>query len=170
METQTDTSALFVKMALTAWHLQNSRVDELLSKLTDEQLGKETAPGRNTGVYLFGHSIAVNDALLPLLGFGQRLYPEMEKVFVDSPDKSGHSFPFIEELKKRWKAVNDELTRHFNALKPEEWFQKHNAVSAEDFAKEPHRNRLNVIITRAIHQGYHLGQMNYLKEKKRTID
>jgi hypothetical protein len=43
------------------------------------------------------------------------------------------------------------------------WFAKHNAVSAEDFAKEPHRNKLNVLITRTIHQGYHLGQMNYLK-------
>ena len=31
--------------------------------------------------------------MLPLLGFQDRLYPEMEAVFLRSPDRSGHSFP-----------------------------------------------------------------------------
>ena len=50
MITTETSTALLVKMVLTAWHGQNTRVDDLLSKLSDEQLLHETAPGRNTGI------------------------------------------------------------------------------------------------------------------------
>ena len=49
-------------------------------------------------------------------------------------------------------------------MQPEDWFQKHSSVSAEDFAKEPHRNKLNIMITRATHLAYHTGQMALLKK------
>jgi hypothetical protein len=166
MNTIIETSlALFVKMVLTAWNQQNTRVDELLEKISDEQLLNETAPGRNTGIYLLGHLAAVNDGLFKLLGIGERLYPELDEIFLNSPDNSGKIFPAVDELKKYWKEINTALTNKFNAMQPEEWFERHTAVSEEDFAKELHRNRLNVIITRSVHQGYHLGQMNYLKSK-----
>lgn len=50
-------------------------------------------------------------------------------------------------------------------LSPADWFAKHTAVSDEDFAKEPHRNRLNVLLSRTIHQSNHLGQLSLLKKK-----
>ena len=155
--------ALFVKMVLTAWQTQNVRVDDLLSKISDEQLMKETAPGRNTGIYLLGHLAAVNDGLFEILDLGKRLHPELDAVFLHNPDKSGQTMPPIDELKQCWNEINTALNGHFNSMEPSTWFLKHNTVSAEDFAKEPHRNKLNVLITRTIHQGYHLGQMNYLK-------
>jgi hypothetical protein len=61
--------------------------------------------------------------------------------------------------------VNTLLSQHFNKLTPLEWFQKHNSVSEEDFVKEPHRNKLNLIINRTNHLASHLGQLLYLKEK-----
>ncbi|HEY1869482.1 MAG TPA: DinB family protein, partial [Chitinophagaceae bacterium] len=144
METtiQETSTALFVKMVLTAWHLQNTRVDELLHKLSDADLMKETAPGRNTGVYLLGHLAAVNDGIFEILGIGERLHAELDEIFIDSPDKSGQRMPSADQLKQYWKEINTALTDHFNAMQPEGWFEKHNSVSAEDFAKEPHRNRL----------------------------
>ena len=162
--TTTETStALLVKMVLLQWQTQNTRVDDWLKNVPDEQMLQETAPGRNTGIYLFGHLAAVNDGLFKLLGIGERLHPELDEIFLDSPDKSDKTFPSVNQLKKYWAEINTALTTKFNAMQPEEWFERHTAVSAEDFAKEPHRNRLNVIITRTVHQGYHLGQMNYLK-------
>ena len=162
--TTTETSAaLFVKMVLLQWQTQNTRVDDWLKNAPDEQMLQETAPGRNTGIYLFGHLAAVNDGLFKLLGIGERLHPELDEIFLDSPDKSNKTFPSANQLKKYWAEINTALTTKFNAMQPEEWFERHTAVSAEDFAKEPHRNRLNVVITRTVHQGYHLGQMNYLK-------
>jgi hypothetical protein len=165
MNIETDKESLFVKMVLDAWQTQNKRVDDLLGKISNEQLMQETAPGRNTGIYLLGHLAAVNDGLFKLLGIGERLRPELDEIFLNMPDKSGQQMPSADELKKYWNEINSKLTDHFSNMQPAEWFQKHTAVSEEDFAKEPHRNRLNVVITRTVHEGYHLGQLNYLKTK-----
>lgn len=160
--------SLFVQMALMSWQTQNTRLDDLLNKLSYEQLMNETAPGRNRGIYLLGHLAAVNDSLFKILGIGERLHPELDAIFLDNPDKSGQAMPTIEELKKYWKEINGTLTDKFNAMQPQEWFEKHTAVSAEDFAKEPYRNKLNVLLNRTAHQSYHLGQMNYLKSISNT--
>ncbi len=157
-----DQTALFVKMALDGWNAQNKRLNDLVNQLSDEQLSAETAPGRNTGTYLFGHLVAVNDALLPLFGFGPRLYPEYETIFLRNPDKSGLAKPSIAELKAASAKIDAELNAHIAKMQPADWFTKHASVSVEDFAKEPHRNKLNVLLGRTTHMGYHHGQIAYL--------
>jgi hypothetical protein len=156
---------LYVKMILSAWDSQNTRIAKLLDTLTDEQLQTETAPDRNTGVYLIGHLAAVSDGMFPLLGLGQRLYPQLENVFIKNPEKAGLEKPSLDEIKKIWKEVNDKLSEQMHALSEEDWFARHTAVSAEDFAKEPHRNKLNILINRTNHSSYHIGQMVYLVKK-----
>lgn len=166
LHAQTGTSpqtSLFIKMAISSWDIQNERVDKFLAATTDEQLKKEIAPGKNTGVYLLGHLVATNDGLFPLFGLGDRLFPALEKPFLKLPDKSGEVFPSVADLKKYWSEVNTRLSKHFSSMTPEDWFARHNSVSAEDFAKEPHRNKLNVLLSRTSHQAYHLGQMILLK-------
>lgn len=163
METTTAQLNLLVKMTITAWDAQNAYLNKLLSSLSDEQLAKEIAPGRNTGIYLLGHLIAVSDAMLPLLGFGERLYPALEEVFIKQPDKSGLSMPEVTELKDNLATVNTKLTAHFQSAGVDEWFSRHTSVSPEDFAKEPHRNKLNVVISRTNHMANHIGQMLLLK-------
>jgi hypothetical protein len=160
-----NTQDLFVKMALTSWETQNTRVKKLLDTLTDEQLMSETAPGRNRGVYLIGHLITVSDGLLPLLGFGDRLYPQLEEVFLKQPDRSGLEMPTLQHLKKYWDDVHNKLAGHFSTMKSDDWFTRHTAVSEADFAKEPHRNKLNIVINRSNHTSYHLGQLVYLNTK-----
>jgi hypothetical protein len=162
METITTQLNLLVKMTLMAWDAQNNHLVKLISSLTDEQLAKETAPGKNTGVYLLGHLIAVSDGLLPLLGFGSRLFPEMEEEFVKNPDRAGLARPSVAELKQRLETVNTELSNHFQSADINEWLSRHTAVSPEDFVKEPHRNKLNTVITRTNHMAYHIGQMRLL--------
>lgn len=154
---------LAVKLIIAEWQKQNSRVDKLLETLSGEEWATETAPKRNSGHYLVGHLAAVNDAMLPLLGFGPKLHPELEAIFLSNPDKSGLEKTSLETLKAYWKEINTKLTAHIDETKTEDWFGKHSAVSAEDFAKEPHRNKLNILINRTNHQSYHLGQMVYLK-------
>lgn len=156
---------LFVKMAIDAWETQNSRVDKLLETLSDKQLQTETAKGKNSGVYLLGHLTAVNDGLLTILGLDKRLYPQLEEVFLKNPEKSGLEKPSVADLKQYWSEVNAKLKEHFAELTADDWFDKHVAISAEDFAKEPHRNKLNVLMSRTNHQSYHLGQLNFLTKK-----
>ena len=50
-------------------------------------------------------------------------------------------------------------------LGPEEWFTRHANITEADFPKEPHRNRLNVLLSRTNHLAYHRGQMVLLTNK-----
>ena len=159
-------SDLFIKMVLDAWNTQLTSTDKLFQSLSHEQLTKEVAPGKNTGVYLLGHLVAVHDALFQVLGIGNKLYPELEEIFINQPDKSGMKQPTTDELKNWWSIVNNKLTEYFTQFTPEDWFQKHNAVSEEDFGKEPHRNKLNIIVNRTNHLANHLGQLIFLQDKK----
>lgn len=150
---------LFIKMVITEWDKQNNNFIKFLSSVTDEQLSKEIAPGKNTGLYLVGHLVAISDAMLPLLGFGDKLFPNLANIFIENPDKSGLDGPSLGELKENLNAVNAELSKHVQSLSPKGWFAKHMAVSDEDFLKQPYRNRLNVVINRTNHMSYHLGQL-----------
>jgi len=161
MQTQQE---LFIKVALDSWNIQIIRTDKLLETLTDEQLQQEVASNRNTGVYLLGHLAAIHDAMLPLLYFGDKLYPQLEDIFIKNPDKSSLSKPSTPLLRQYWKEVNSALASHFNKLTPDEWLQKHASISDEDFAKEPHRNRLSVLLNRTNHLSYHYGQLAFLKK------
>jgi hypothetical protein len=158
-----DQNKLMTKQLLDEWSRQLNRASKLFNELTEEQIEKEVAPGRNTGTYLLGHLVAVHDALFPLLGVGEKLYPQLEEIFIKNPDKSGLEKASVKELKNYWNEVNKELGVHFNKFTVDEWLQKHTAVSEEDFLKEPHRNRLNVLISRTNHLAYHLGQLAFLK-------
>jgi len=78
--------------------------------------------------------------------------------------------PSINKLKEYWNNVNTKLTDHINQMPSDEWFTRHNKVSEADFAKEPHRNKLNIIINRTSHTSYHLGQMVYLEKNRAKED
>ena len=71
--------------------------------------------------------------------------------------------PGIAQLKDNLKAVNEKLATHFLSATVDEWLNRHTSVSPEDFAKEPHRNKLNVVISRTNHMANHVGQMLLLK-------
>jgi DinB family protein len=155
---------LFIKMVLSNWDLQLSRMNNLLGKLSNEELSAHTAPDRNTGVYLLGHLAAVSDGMLPLLGFGERVNPAMDEIFLRNPENSGLEKPAIAELREYWNKVNAVLAEKISQMPAEEWFKRHTAVSEDDFAKEPHRNKLNIVINRTNHLSYHLGQLAYLNK------
>ena len=156
---------LAISLALNGWNSHIKRVDALLAKLNDEQLNAEVAPGRNRGIYLLGHLAAVHDMMLPLLGFGNALNTSFHTPFVSKPDKEVSDLPSIAEVRAYWQQVNAELAKHFAALKADEWFARHTAVSEEDFKKEPHRNRLSVLLSRTTHLAYHFGQLALLQPK-----
>jgi uncharacterized damage-inducible protein DinB len=161
MQPQTE---LTIKILLDAWNAELKRTNALLNELTDEQLSNEVSAGRNTGAYILGHLTAVHDALFPLLAIREKSYPQLEEVFIKNPEKSGLEKPSVKELRNYWNEVNNKLSEHFNQFTPEEWFQKHASVNEEDFKKESHRNRLNVLASRTNHLSYHRGQLVFLKK------
>jgi hypothetical protein len=155
--------SLTVKMALNAWSTRVQDADKLFNSLSDEQLQKEIAPHRNRGIYLLGHLAAVNDKMLSLLNLGKPLKPELHDTFLTKPDKTITEMPAASEVRDYWNATKAALEKHFSNIPANEWFEKHTSVSDEDFNKEPHRNKLNVVISRTNHLSYHLGQLIFLK-------
>ncbi len=166
MQTQTEknTTEISVKIILDSWKTQNEKIDKFLAEISDDELKNEIASGKNSGVYLVGHLAAVSDNLFQILGLGEQLYPELETIFLRNPDGDEARNYSIDDLKKYWNEINTKLSEKFAELSSDKWFSKHTSVSGEDFAKEPHRNRLNVLLSRTIHQANHLGQLSLLKK------
>ena len=96
--------------------------------------------------------------MLPLLSLGERLHPEFDVAFVSNPDKSRADLASHEQVRQAWNAVNAELQQGFETMSPSDWGQRHSAVSEEDFAKDPSRNRFAILLSRTNHLSYHLGQ------------
>lgn len=144
--------------ALRAWRQNIDRATRLFARLSEEQLLQEIAPGKNRLIYLWGHLTAVNDALIPLLGFGERLHPELDAMFLSNPDRFLPQTLSGKELRQIWDEINELLWTGFSRMSASEWLQKHASVSEDDFAREPHRNRFAVLLSRTEHIAYHLGQ------------
>lgn len=154
-----DQQQLFVKMALGAWDLQIGRAEKLFNSYTDEELLQELVPGKNRIIYLLGHLVAYHDMLIESLGLGTRSYQHLDEAFLKNPDKVGLKTPDAATLRQGWINVHAKLSDLFATLNADDWFKKHNAVSEEDFAKDPTRNRLNMIMNRTAHIAYHAGQI-----------
>jgi hypothetical protein len=148
----------YVALGLKAWKAQIDRADKLFGDLSPEEVLREVAPGKNRLLYLWGHLTAVHDAILPLLGLGERLHPEFDVAFVSNPDKSRDDIPSHEQVRRAWSDVNAELRKGFEKMSWSDWAQRHSAVSEEDFAKDASRNRFAILLSRTNHLSYHLGQ------------
>jgi uncharacterized damage-inducible protein DinB len=149
---------LSVKVAINSWRSVLERADKIFSNLAEDQLLREVAPGRNRLMYLWGHLTAVYDGMFPILGLGPRLHPELDNIFISKPDRTAQ-LPPADVLKKCWDEVNGKLLSQFESLSPEEWLQRHRSMSEQDYAKDPTRNRLAVLLNRTNHASYHLGQV-----------
>lgn len=155
---------LFIKMVLQAWDQQIKRASKVFDSFTDEELYTEIAPGKNRIIYLLGHLTVVHDMMLPLLDLGERNYPQLDDIFLKNPDRFTDNLPTVQELRIYWRDINVILAGFFKTLPVDEWFNRHTMISDEDFAKEPNRNKLSVVITRTNHVAMHLGQMLLVKK------
>ena len=156
-----------VDSALRNWRSNVDRADKLFGNLSQEHLLQEVAPGKNRLIYLWGHLTAFNDALIPLLGFGSRIRPDLDLMFVSNPDRTVTTILSGGELKIIWQQTSQILWTGFSKLSVADWLQKHGAVSEEDFLREPHRNRFTILLGRTAHIACHLGQAK-LSERVQT--
>jgi uncharacterized damage-inducible protein DinB len=152
-------SSTLVQMILKTWNTELGRTDAFFDTITDDQLSRPVAPGKNSIAYLMGHLIAANDSMIKLYGLGERQYAHYDEPFLKNPDNSGHSFPDAASLRAEWKKAKESLTKLFEKMSPEDWMSKHTAMTDEQFAADPGRNKLSVLLSRTNHLSYHLGQL-----------
>jgi hypothetical protein len=70
--------------------------------------------------HLWGHLTAIHDAMFPNSPLGERLHPELDAIFVSSPDKARAQLPHVGELRKYWDEVNGHLLSGFATRSAEE--------------------------------------------------
>jgi len=150
---------LMIQSVLSNWRLTITRLSALFGGLSQAEFYEEIAPGRNRIVYILGHLTAVHDQTLEVLGFGTRSHPKLEEAFIKNPDQSLETIPSIADLMALWEQANQRLYDGMESLTPRQWVGRHRAVSDEDFAKNPSRSCLTVVLNRTNHAGYHLGQL-----------
>lgn len=151
---------LLIESVLASWKGAVARATKQFADLSEEQAQRRVAPGRNRIIYLLGHLTAVHDAMIPLLRVGERLVPELDEMFIRSPDRAGPNLPPLKELTDAWANVNHQLlTLIGSQLSISWWTARHASVSEEDYKESPTRNRLAIILSRLSHLSYHLGQI-----------
>jgi hypothetical protein len=153
---------LLIQQVISAWLLQNRKMNGLLNKLSDGDLFQPVAPGRNRGIYLLGHLVAHTDMLLPLLDFGDRFYPELDHFYGCCLDQDSEEFPDHGKLRACWHHLNERLTVYILKITPAEWLRPPAGVTVETFRVNPSNNRLALIMSRTAHLSYHMGQLNLL--------
>lgn len=148
-----------LQICLLQWYALNKRLLKTLNSIQPENFNKAIVPGGNSPSWIIGHLVEADDTLLTLLGIGQRLYPELSKIYhhEKGTNQSGHLSQA--EIKDRFTKVSAELDKAFKTWSEAEWLMRHTAVSEEDFKREPHRNRLNVMLSRVSHKASHLWQI-----------
>jgi hypothetical protein len=151
------TEDIAVKMVLTGWNKATEEIQKVLFILPDEGLDMEIMPGRNKISWVVGHLAAVNDSLYSILGLGEILNEDYSNYFLQ--DGALIQAPGISQILDYWNVTNERLNEGISTFSSQDWFGRHTTVSAEDFAKEPHRNKLNVLLSRTYHLKYHGGQL-----------
>jgi uncharacterized damage-inducible protein DinB len=148
-----------LEICLLQWDAYNRRMQKMLESFPDEKYFEPIVSGGNSPSWLMGHLADTDDALLELFGIRQRLFPELAKHYHHErgTNQAGHLSKT--ELLTKWKTIVAELDRAFKSMSESDWHSKHTAVSEEDFKKEPHRNKLNVMLSRVTHKASHLGQI-----------
>lgn len=149
---------LYVATALNSWDAWLGRASKLFSSLSDEELQAEVTPGKNRAIYILGHLTAVNDRMIPQLRLGEASFPHLRELFIEKPDRTA-DLPSTAELRNAWEQVGNTLSRLLHSISAEEWLERHATVSEEDFQREPHRNRLAILLSRTSHISYHVGQL-----------
>ncbi len=148
-----------LEICLLQWDTYNRRMQKVIDSITDENFNKPIVPGGNSPSWLLGHLADTDDKLLELFGIGNRLYPELEKIYHHERGTNQKNHLSKAELTAKWKEIVSELDRAFKAMTESDWLARHMTVTEEDFKKEPHRNKLNVFLSRIAHKASHLGQI-----------
>jgi len=154
---------MLVAGTIATWKAMLSRADKLFTALDVAALEEQVAPGRNRLIYLWGHLSATHDRMIELLGVGERVHPEFDAIFLSAPDRS-MGLPSIEVIRAWWAKVSTRLNDGITKFSVSDWLARHTAVSEEDFAKEPLRNRLSILLTRTNHLSYHIGQTSLARK------
>lgn len=131
-----------------------------LNSLSDKDLEKETAPGKNTGIWLFGHLITCEDDFALFMGKGGITYPEYQKMFGEGTKPlPAENYPSVSEMRAKWKEMLAKNKKIYDELKDEEFDEPHAELKDEN---DPCKTKEDIMIHWQVHLMYHVGQIGMI--------
>jgi hypothetical protein len=154
---------LIIDQCIKAWEQRITQATKLIDSLSEWAMDTEIAPGRNKVVYVIGHLLSVHDKLIEGMELGERKHADLDPLFLD-PQQPDAKYPDTAWIKENWNEQSKFLIEKFYLLTLTDWLSKHAYVSAEDFALQPERNKLNLLLSRTGHLASHNGQLALVKK------
>ncbi len=144
------------------WQTVTYIINEQLKALTDEELGRELAPGKNHGLWLLGHLITSEDFYNKYLRGEKLCFPEYEKLCgMGATLLPPGDFPKPAAMREHWQQVLDRNEKLLSELTDEDWDQPHcqpGGGEEGDFFK----TKGGFITFMSSHEMYHSGQLGIL--------
>jgi hypothetical protein len=153
---------LIIDQCVKAWEQRVAQATKLFESLGDWAMDTEVAPGRNKVVYIIGHLLVVHDRMAEGMELGERSHAELDHLFIDAQQPDA-VYPETAQLKESWDKLHQFINQKINAMTTEEWLARHIYVTPEEFATQPERNKLNLLISRTNHLSSHNGQLLLVK-------
>lgn len=140
--------------------------DWIISSLSEDDLKKEIAPGRNHGVWLLGHLITCEDDFALFMGKGEITYPAYHDMFAEETKPLPfENYPPVSEMREKWKEMLKKNKKIYDELRDEELHEAQAQLKGEnDFCK----TKEDVAVHWQLHLMYHAGQLGMLVPKEKT--
>lgn len=148
-----------LQICLLQWDTYNKRMQNAIDTISNEKFNQAIIVNGNSPSWLLGHLVDTDDKLLELFGIGKRIFPELSTIYHHERGTNQQGHLTKAELSTKWNTVVAELDTAFKNMTEADWLARHMSVTEEDFKKEPHRNKLNVFLSRIAHKASHLGQI-----------
>lgn len=140
--------------------------DWIISSLSEDDLKKEIAPGRNHGIWLLGHLITCEDDFALFMGKGEITYPAYHDMFAEETKPLPfENYPPVSEMREKWKEMLKKNKKIYDELRDEELHEAQAQLKGEnDFCK----TKEDVAVHWQLHLMYHTGQLGMLVPKEKT--
>jgi len=137
-------------------------VNWILQSLSKEDFESEIAPGKNHGVWIFGHLIACEDDFVLFIGKGKIEYPEYQTMFAEgSKLLPVENYPSVSELKEKWNKLVSRNKKIYDELNDDELNEPQAQIEVNDFWK----TKEDIAVHWQHHVMYHAGQLALLVRK-----
>lgn len=147
-----------IASSVQLYHVGGNRALKALEGLSREELHRRVAADSNPMIWIIGHMTHSRCGLLNLLGAKREMpWPEFFAKGVAAEDSS--RYPELEEVLGVWNEVGEALDQRFETLTDDEL----SAKAPRDFPV-PDKTVRGAINFMAFHEGYHVGQMAYLRK------
>ncbi|HRE40215.1 MAG TPA: hypothetical protein PLG90_02695 [Ignavibacteria bacterium] len=139
-----------------------------LRLLEEKDFELEISPGKNHGLFIFGHLIASDDDFSLYLGKGDLLFPDYQKLFAGPNSlKPVNEYPKLNEMHEKWKAVCDKNRIIYENLTDNQLDEFHSLC--ENPETDYFKTKERIIISWQFHQAFHVGQLATIHSKAKEL-